>query len=182
MFEDQKLMKRYNRGDVGVLRDIYGRYKDDMVGLSAALLHDTVIAEDVVHDVFARLIEKQGTLKISSDLKRYLITSVVNTVRQVIRGRKAKPEAMLSNDIELEQTGQASPEAVSVALEARTGIANAISALPYDQREVILLRHFSDLKFKTIADLQEVSINTVQGRYRYGLDKLRSLLNGELEK
>ena len=55
MFEDKKLMRRYNRGEVGVLRDIYGRYKDDMVGLSAALLYDKMIAEDVVHDVFARL-------------------------------------------------------------------------------------------------------------------------------
>ena len=43
-----------------------------------------------------------------------------------------------------------------------------------------LLRHYSGLRFKTIADLQETSINTAQGRYRYGMDKLRSLLNGEL--
>jgi RNA polymerase sigma-70 factor (ECF subfamily) len=46
---------------------------------------------------------------------------------------------------------------------------------------VVLLRHFSDFKFKQIAALQNVSINTIQGRYRYGLDKLRSLLNGELK-
>jgi DNA-directed RNA polymerase specialized sigma24 family protein len=36
------------------------------------------------------------------------------------------------------------------------------------------------LRFKKIASMQSVSINTVQGRYRYGLDKLRSLLNGEM--
>jgi len=36
------------------------------------------------------------------------------------------------------------------------------------------------LTFKEIARIQDVSISTVQGRYRYGIDKLRSLLNGEL--
>jgi hypothetical protein len=36
------------------------------------------------------------------------------------------------------------------------------------------------MKFKAVAEFQGVSINTIQGRYRYGLDKLRSLLNGEV--
>ena len=38
-----------------------------------------------------------------------------------------------------------------------------------------------DLTFRQIAAIQNVSINTVQGRYRYGITKLRSILNGELE-
>jgi len=58
----------------------------------------------------------------------------------------------------------------------------ALAQLPYEQREVVLLRIYSGLKFKAIAESQGVSINTVQGRYRYGLDKMRSLLNGEVEK
>jgi len=38
------------------------------------------------------------------------------------------------------------------------------------------------MKFRDIAKLQQVSINTVQGRYRYGLNRLRSTLNGEAEE
>ncbi|OHB83890.1 MAG: hypothetical protein A2Z38_11725 [Planctomycetes bacterium RBG_19FT_COMBO_48_8] len=59
---------------------------------------------------------------------------------------------------------------------------NAMSQLPYPQREVVILHLQGDMKFKTIAKSQNVSINTVQSRYRYGLDKLRSLLNSEVEK
>jgi RNA polymerase sigma-70 factor (ECF subfamily) len=58
----------------------------------------------------------------------------------------------------------------------------ALDQLPYDQREVILLRHYSNMKFRTIAKHQNISINTIQGRYRYGLDKLRSLLNSEVQR
>jgi len=38
------------------------------------------------------------------------------------------------------------------------------------------------MKFRQIAQLQGVSVNTIKGRYRYGLTKLRSILNGEMEK
>jgi len=58
----------------------------------------------------------------------------------------------------------------------------ALEQLPYEQREVLLLHSYSGMKFKTIAKQQNVSINTVQGRYRYALDKLRSILNGEVQK
>ncbi len=46
----------------------------------------------------------------------------------------------------------------------------------------MLLRLTADMKFRDIARLQQVSINTVQGRYRYGLNRLRSILNGEVEE
>jgi len=38
------------------------------------------------------------------------------------------------------------------------------------------------MKFKAIAQQQKISINTVQGRYRYAVDKLRSMLDGEVRK
>ena len=58
----------------------------------------------------------------------------------------------------------------------------AMDQLPYEQQEVILLHIRGGLTFKVIAGHQGVSINTVQGRYRYGLDKLRSIMNGKVHK
>jgi RNA polymerase sigma-70 factor (ECF subfamily) len=55
----------------------------------------------------------------------------------------------------------------------------AIGELPYEQREVVLLHHHGGLKFAQIAKSQEVSINTVLGRYRYGMEKLKSRMNSE---
>ena len=57
-----------------------------------------------------------------------------------------------------------------------------MAKLPYQQREVVILHLRAGMKFKPIASIQGVSVNTVRGRYRYGLDKLRSLLDGELKK
>jgi RNA polymerase sigma-70 factor (ECF subfamily) len=57
---------------------------------------------------------------------------------------------------------------------------NALAELPYEQREIVILHVHGGMKFKAIAKSQNVSINTVQSRYRYGIEKLRSLLNGEV--
>ena len=50
-----------------------------------------------------------------------------------------------------------------------------------DQRQVIALHVLGSLRFREIAQQTGVSINTVQSRYRYGLAKLQSLLNGEVD-
>jgi DNA-directed RNA polymerase specialized sigma24 family protein len=48
-----------------------------------------------------------------------------------------------------------------------------------EQRETIILHLNGGMKFKEIAEVQHIPMNTVQGRYRYGLDKLRTILRGE---
>jgi RNA polymerase sigma-70 factor (ECF subfamily) len=59
---------------------------------------------------------------------------------------------------------------------------DAMAQLPYEQREVVILHLRAGMKFRQIARLQDISINTIKGRYRYGLDKLRSILNREVKK
>ncbi len=52
----------------------------------------------------------------------------------------------------------------------------ALEKLPIEQREVVVLRLQGDLKFRQIAEMLDVSVNTAQSRYRYGMEKLRQLL------
>jgi len=56
---------------------------------------------------------------------------------------------------------------------------NVLAQLPYEQREAISMHLQGGMKFKEIAKSQDVSIGTIQSRYRYGLDKLRSILDSE---
>ena len=61
-------------------------------------------------------------------------------------------------------------------------LSNAMAQIPYEQREVVTLYMQGDMTFRQISKIQNASINTVQGRYRYGLNKLRSILNSEIDK
>ena len=58
----------------------------------------------------------------------------------------------------------------------RIALSDALGELPPDQRTVVHLRLWEDLKFEEIADLLSISLNTAASRYRYGIDKLRQRL------
>jgi RNA polymerase sigma-70 factor (ECF subfamily) len=86
--------------------------------------------------------------------------------------------------VELDKAGQISsdsnsPEQSAVLSEQLQLMADALSQIPLEQRETIILHLNGGMKFKEIAEVQHIPMNTVQGRYRYGLDKLRTILRGE---
>ena len=74
------------------------------------------------------------------------------------------------------------PEQSAIFNEEYQQLNDAMAELPYEQREIIILHLQSGMKFRHVAKLQNISVNTVKSRYRYGLGKLRSLLNSEVEK
>ena len=63
-----------------------------------------------------------------------------------------------------------------IAEQIQTTVRTLIEQLPYDQREVVIMRHFANMSFKEIADATGVSINTSLGRMRYALINLRKLI------
>jgi len=74
------------------------------------------------------------------------------------------------------------PDAWAIYSEQFARVGRAVTELPVEQREVVTLHLYGDLPFREIAAWQTTSIKTVQSRYRYGLEKLRSLLNSEVEE
>ena len=181
MFEEKLLVWKFNRGNRDVLRAIYEKYKDDLVTLAAALLSDVSSAEDVVHDVFASFIGRSGKFRLTGSLKGYLATCVANGARNRNRAGRRRHNVAL-DETNPPAADSDSPEFRAIFGEELRQLTWALEQLPYEQREVLLLRSYSGLRFKTIAKSQGVSENTARGRYRYATDKLRSMLNGEVKK
>ncbi len=181
MIEDKLLIWKFKLRDRAALARIYEKYKTDMLRIASGLLTETSVAEDIVHDVFVSLAQSADKLKLSGNLKGYLATCVVNRVRNLSRVGQ-RQQAMSIDKTEPVMPDSNMPERWIIHSEELSRLNNAMSQLPYLQREVVVLHLQGDMKFKEIAKSQNVSINTVQSRYRYGLDKLRSLLNSEVEK
>ena len=180
MLEDKLLIWKLKRGNRDALRLLYEKYNDSLRTIAGSMLHDTHTAEDVLHDVFVAFAENAKQLHIRTNLKNYLTTCVVNRVRDEFRCRQ-------SRTIELDKTGPISsdsncPESRVEADEKSRLLTDALAAIPFEQREVIVLHLKGGLKFREIAQVQQTSISTVHGRYRYGLKKLGTVLDGELEK
>jgi RNA polymerase sigma-70 factor (ECF subfamily) len=177
MFEDKWLLWKLKQGDSAALCRIYEKYKNTLLGLAIALSNDKTIAEDIVHDCFVSFAQSAGKLQLRDSLKGYLSTSVANRVRNLSRD-KIRPAADVD---ELEIAGPQSdcPAHSAISKEQSQQINLALSQLPYEQQEVIILHFQSRLTFKEIARSQSVSLNTIQSRYRYGIDKLRLILGHE---
>lgn len=180
MLQDKLLLRRFKHGDTAALRAIYQKYQDYLLTLATALLGDINAAEDVLHDVFCNFIQSRERIKLKGNLKSYLATCTANLARDRIRSRKRNPlgpDAMQAvvSDI-------APPDQATLWDEQSSQLTDALAELPHDQREVIVLHLRGELKFRQIAEMQKTSINTVKSRFRYGLDKLRSLLPDEVQK
>lgn len=179
MLEDERLVWRLKRGDKEALRRIYEKYKDRLLTLAVSLVRDHSAAEDVLHDVFVSFAGGVGQLQLRSSLYKYLTTSVVNRVRDGFRKNKHRSD-QLNRGAETAADSKA-PEQSAMLNEESHRLTAALSELPLQQREVIVLRLKAGMKFTDIAKVQGVSLSTAQGRYRYGLDKLRKVLRGESE-
>ena len=181
MVEDRLLILRFKRGSSDALCRIYEKYRVYLLKLATAPLQDTNIAEDVVHDVFLRFAQSGDRIKPSGSLKGYLRTCVVNNVRNRSRDKQLRPSVRLDEITPVAEESNR-PDRWITCKEESGRISHALAQLPLEQREVVVLHLIGDMKFRQIARLQAVSIKTVQSRYRYGLDKLRPLLNSEVEK
>jgi RNA polymerase sigma-70 factor (ECF subfamily) len=182
MLEDKLLVWKLKHGSKDALRHIYEKYKDDLddlLALATALLNDAQKAEDVVHDVFVTFVEFASKRQIKTNLKGYLLTSIANRVRNLYAQQKLT-DRLTALDVGV--LASDAPDEMAMSAEQSRQLSDAIAELPYEQREVIILHLHSGLKFKAIAQSRCVSINTVQSRYRYGLNKLQSILNGEVTK
>ena len=180
MLEDKLLLLKFKRGSPDALRRIYEKYKDDLLALAIALSNDRAVAEDVLHDVFVSFAQYAEKLRLRTSLKSYLSSCIANRVRNLKRAKSQQTVQLdLAENFSKDCDG---PDRLAMSAELCRQIEQAMAQLPYDQREVIILHLQSGMRFKAIAESQGVSINTIQSRYQYGLDKLRLLLNVEVTK
>jgi RNA polymerase sigma-70 factor (ECF subfamily) len=180
MLEDKLLLLKFKRGSTDALHRIYEKYKDELLALAVALSNDQVSAEDALHDAFVSFAKYAVKLRLRTSLKSYLSSCIANRIR-TLKYTKSQ------NAVELSQIENFSkdcdrPDQLAMSAELCRRIEHAMTQLPYEQREAIILHLQSGMRFRAIAQSQGVSINTIQSRYRYGLDKLRSLLDIEVEK
>ena len=178
MRQDKQLVRRLKKGDKDALRILYIEHKDFLLTLANALLHDSALAEDVVHDVFVKFTRNIAAFRPDGSLKGYLAVCAANEAKTLLRRKKihAKP-----SDFATEPPAP-TPTCPVEAQEDAERLRRHLAGLPDEQREVLVLHVKAGLKFRQIARMQQTTVSTVQGRYRYAIDKLRVLLNGELEQ
>jgi len=177
VIEDRLLIRRFNAGDMDALRRIYEKYKPDLLSVAGALLNDVTTIEDVLHDVFVRFASQAGSFRLNGSLKGYLAICVANRARNTNRQNRHD----IPGDAKLRPSELPDPSQAAGNTEQRRIVTCALAQLKQEQRQAVVLHVLGSLRFREIARQTGDSINTVQSRYRYGLAKLQSLLNGEVD-
>ncbi len=173
------LVWRLNRGDATALSRVYEKYRNDLLRLAMSLLSDRAGAEDVVQDVFVGFAGAARRFRLTGSLKSYLATCTANAVRNRLKATARRTTARLDEALDV-VGGATGPDEWAILSEEFQQVSGAMAGLPTEQREVVTLHLYGDMPFREVAAWQKTSIKTVQSRYRYGLDKLRSLVDGEV--
>ena len=180
MLEDKVLLWRLKCGSTRALCRLYSKHESDLLSLAGSFLGRSDQAEDVLQDVFVRFIESLDDFELTGSLKGYLARCVVNRCRDVLRRERLRASSGLDS-AEPVASRRAGPLQRVIAGEQAQQVRTALAQLADEQQETILLHLQAGLKFREIAELQRVSAKTVESRYRYGINRLRSLLNGQVE-
>ena len=180
MLTDKELVRRAARGDRRAFERIYQNYRNDLLTIAMNLTCNAGLAEDVVQDVFVRFIYSLEKFHLRGSLKAYLAICVANKSRDVLRKQNIRQNTSL-NEFDPGIESDCEPLRMVINNEQLHLLEKGIAALPFEQREVIMLRIHGNMSYRLIADVLEVPLKTAHSRYRYGIDKLRDIFSGRVE-
>jgi RNA polymerase sigma-70 factor (sigma-E family) len=144
-----------------------------LVKMAALLVRHSGEAEEIVQDAFVAMHDKWHRLREPDKALAYLRQAVVNRARSsqrhhVVADRHA-PQPVLDS---------AGPEDLAAAAETRAAVMAALHRLPTRQREVLVLRYYSDLSEAEIATTLGISRGAVKSHASRGIGALRGKLEG----
>jgi RNA polymerase sigma-70 factor (ECF subfamily) len=156
------------------LERAYLAHKDRLFTLATALTGDRAAAEDVVHDVFASLIEQPRRVRGGRALAAFLSVCARNRALDWLRtqGRRAAREAM--GAAPANERGRDDPVERASRKEEEEMLLAMVGSLPGELREVLALRVWGGLGFREIAHLQGVATSTAHRRYSQALQNIRT--------
>jgi RNA polymerase sigma-70 factor (sigma-E family) len=155
------------------LVELYAAHRLGLMRLAVLLVDDPAQAEDVVHDAFTRFLEKAPALRDRSAALAYLRTSVVNGSRSALRRRRTVRAHVPAREEPLP-----SPEGLTELAEDHREVLAAVAQLPQRQREVLVLRYWSELSEAEIAAALGISRGTVKSTASRALDALEKIMEG----
>lgn len=182
------LVKRCQEGDAEAFDAIFNIYRGPLYSYLARTTGDRHLAEDLMQDTFVRMVEHLDRYEESGKFTAWLFRIAANRVRDWARRRQHgervgglttadDPDAAATVDRPVEHP----PDADLLRGEQVRRLERCVHDLAEEDRQVILLRHYSGLSFREIAGIVDAPLGTVLARSHRALAKLRERMGGESE-
>jgi len=184
---DEDLLIALRSGQSDSLGVLVARWEAPLFRFVSRLVERPDDARDVCQETFLRILDKADAFRDGARFSTWMYQIALNLCRDQTRRKRRWGRLMFSPPAAESDTPRehAAPETVTTSPSAafehtqrRSAVRRALSALPRDQREVLLLKEYEGLKFREIADVLGVPESTVKSRMYAGLDAMRTSLTG----
>jgi len=179
---DFDLVNRFVDGDKSAMQMLVNRHRNKVYTYIYLTVKNQQLAEDIFQDTFIKVIKSlllnkyQDNGKFVSWVVRIAHNLVIDHFRHLKQLNVVSTDKYESDMLNRKDLVDGNVEDGMVYNQVMVEVRHLVNFLPDDQREVVMMRYYSDMSFKEIADQTNVSINTALGRMRYALINLRRII------
>jgi len=176
-----RLIHRSREGDALAVEDLVRTHEAAIYRLALSMLDDPAEADEATQDTFIAAVQRLHQYRGEAAFTTWLYAIALNVCRRRLRRRQMRQRlpALLQRLIGADTAPP--PEQLAIAHETDAAIWQAVKALDYKLREVIVLRYFNELRQVEIAQVLGVTDRTVRTRLHAAHEQLRLQLRETLE-
>ena len=183
---DEELLDRFRRGEARAFEELMRRHRTPIYNFILRSVRNPATAEEILQDAWLRILQGIADFQRASKFTTWAYTVARNLcidhARKASLRRHPSLDQAPSNGDDGPSLGEVLPDTraavdrTAIGKELQVRLLQSIEALPPDQREVFLMREYSNLPFKEIAEIVGAPENTVKSRMRYALERLQESL------
>lgn len=179
---DRELLNSYLQGNKSAISTLIEKHNRRVRDYIRMMVGDSDLAADIAQETFIKAVSviDEGRYTDKGKFLSWVLRIAHNKALDYFRSQKNNSSISESsagyNVLGTIKYADKSIEDSMISEQVDADIRALVEQLPDEQREVVMLRYYSDLSFKEIADQTGVSINTALGRMRYALINLRKMI------
>jgi len=182
---DEELVARSKTGDTESFNQLVRRWERPIFALAYRTLGREEDARDVTQETFLRAFRALSGFKGDAKFSSWLYRIALNLCRDSMRKNRRAPIVAVPDGVEVEDLAAdrgptETVEDLAARAELTREVAKAMTHLPAEQRQAIILKEYHGLTFQEIADLVQCPLSTVKTRVYQGLSTLRKQLGAQL--
>jgi len=174
VFTDLNCSEKIHQGDKDAFAWLFKKYYEPLYYFAGRIIKDPQASENIVQDVFVKIWADREVKQISSNVKSYLYTAVKNHALNYIKREKKLMDPL--GDQTYADENIRTPEESLIDNEIISKVRQAIEMLPEKCRRVYVMHRYDNLTYNEIAEIQQISVNTVKTQMKRALQKLSTQL------
>ncbi|MBP1988767.1 RNA polymerase sigma factor [Paenibacillus eucommiae] len=179
MISDEELLEQIAHGNEASLEALVYRYHKPIFEYLQRMLNNSSLAEDLSQECFIRLCQTVRTGRLPSRFRPWIYRIATNLCKDVWKSSAYRKESLWEAE---KLSLHSDSETVSSILERqweRESVIRALGSLAVDEREIIILRFYHELKLDEIAEMLEQPLGSIKTKLYKTFKKMAHLLNTE---